>query len=118
MIEVCRVEKWTVNEHGAVDAEYDELYFIVKVAGTLFWFDECLDVIDSPFIGTDYDLRSLGRIINSRANGTFKASPTVEYDIIYYEDGVIPYNRHEDIDYKELLERLLIERGYIMKMKA
>ena len=113
MIEVCRVEKWIVDEKGAVDAEYDELYFIAKVAGTLFWFNACLDIIDSPFIGKDWNLRPFGRLINDGVNGTFEATPTEEYDVIYYEDGVMPYNRHEDIDYKELLLKLLVERGYI-----
>ena len=113
MIEVCRIEKWTVEDGEAVDDIYDELYFLVKVIGMgmFFWFDACLEIIQSPFIGKDYNLRPFGRIINQGVNGTFEATPTEEYDIIYYEEGVMPYNRSENIDYKELLERLLLEKA-------
>ena len=112
MIEVCRIEKWAVRNGQATDSEYDELYFIAHTGHNIYWFDMCLDIIESPLKGKEYNLRPFGRIINSRTNGTFEASPTEEYDVIFYEDGVIPYNRHEDIDYKELLWKLLVQRGY------
>ena len=111
-MEVCRIEMWKINNNETTDDIYDELYFIAKTDNGFYWFDACLDIIPSPFIGKDYNLRPFGKIFNSRTNGTFKANTTTEFDIIFNEEGIIPYNKHEDIDYKELLWKLLVQRGY------
>lgn len=110
--EVARIEMWETQDGQAINSEYDDLYFIAKTDEYIYWFNMCLDIIDSPIKDRGYNLRPFAKIINSGTNGTFEASPTEEYDIIFYEDGVIPYNRHEDIDYKELLWKLLVQRGY------
>lgn len=103
MIEVCRIEKWD-SEDSTI---YDEIYFIAKLMGLHFWFDACLDIIPSPFLTEDYDLRPFSGLINQGVNGTYQPTETIRYEIIYYKEGVMPYNQKEDIDYKELLEKIL-----------
>ena len=113
MIEVCKVERIIPEEKWTPFME-DE-WFILKVAGTMFWFNSCLDIVDSPFIELEGDLRPFGNMLNDGVNGIVEWEDDVSYRFIYFEDGRIPYDREHDIDYKELLLRLLLERGYIEK---
>lgn len=109
MVEICKIEK-IIPEEEWNPFEEDE-WFVIKVAGTLFWFDSCLDIVDSPLIVLDGDLRPFGNMLNSGVNGIVKWDEKTCYKFIYFEDGKIPYDGEWDIDYKELLLGLLVERG-------
>ena len=111
MVEVCRVRKHYPDEKWN-PFEEDE-WFIMKVGGILFWFNSCLDIVESPFIGLEGNLQQLGHLLNTGVNGVIEWDDETSYEVSYFVDGEIPYDRKWDIDYKELLLRILIERGYL-----
>ena len=111
MLEVCRVRKHNKTEEW--DPFEEDEWFIMKIAGTLFWFNSCLDIVQSPFIGLKGNIKHFASLLNTGVNGVVEWDDNTSYEISYFVDGEVPYDRRCDIDYKELLLRLLVERGFI-----
>lgn len=110
MLEVCRVRKHIKTEEW--DPLEEDEWFIMKIAGTFFWFNSCLDIVQSPF-GLKGNINPFASLLNNGVNGVVEWDENTSYEISYFVDGEVPYDRKWDIDYKELLLKLLVERGFI-----
>lgn len=105
---ICRIESYpnrTIHGH-IMECDWSHCYYLDMRYGRKRWFDEDINLIDNPFKGK-YNLKNLYIEIENTWKNKYKTGVYVEegkeeeFDIMFEDEGIFPYNSYRDTNYYE-----------------
>lgn len=110
---ICRIESYpnrTVYGDGEnlIDCDWNDVYILDLRYGRKRWFDENCNPIENPLKG-EYNLKAFYEEVENAwkdkkyLNSIYcEKGKEEEFDIIFKDEGVFPYNSYNDINYYDL----------------
>lgn len=115
MKKICRIESYpnrTVYGNGdsLIECDWNDVYILDLRYGRKRWFDEDYNPIKNPLKGK-YNLKAFYEAVDDAwkdreydryCSNYCEEGKEEEFDIMFKDEGIFPYNSYNDIDYYDL----------------
>lgn len=109
---ICRIESYpnrTLYENGdIVECDWNEVYILDLRYGKKRWFNEKCELIENP-LKNEYNLKEFYKEVENAwkdkkyLSGVYvENNKEEEFDIIFKEEDIFPYNVYNGINYYDL----------------